>query len=251
MNRLHVPKAEITSNRLIIRGDSHSYLREVLRLRAGALVEVFDGEGGIYPSVLERYVEGGAQLVLGEREERSFEGVEVTLLQGLAKGDKFELVIQKAVELGVTRVVPVATERSVVRLDARKAESRVQRWQKIADEACRQCQRAHVATVEKVMDLSASLESYGAKPSPAADEPRELRLILDEEERKLRFSQTLLPKARYTLLVGPEGGFTRDEVSRAQAAGFVPVTLGPRILRTETAALAALAILQNLQGDLG
>lgn len=248
MNRLYVPRSELggegADERVIVRGPSLDHLRDVLRLRPGAPLEVFDGEGGIYASQLERYVEGGAELVLGPREERPFGGVRITLMQGLAKGEKFELILQKAVELGVTSLVPVATERSIVRLDAKKAADRVTRWQRIADEASRQSRRADVVRVEPVIPL----EQAVARPV----EGNERRLILDEEERQVRLRDHLSDsQATYSLLVGPEGGFTREEVAAAQRGGFVPVSLGPRILRTETAGLAVIAVLQHVLGDFG
>lgn len=244
MNRLHVPRAEIRGDRVVVRGDAHDYLREVLRLRPGAPIEVFDGEGGIHASQLVGWVEGGAELALGPREERPFSGVAVTLLQALVKGEKFELVVQKAVELGVSAVIPVETERSVVRLDARKAAERVARWQRIADEAARQSGRADVVRIGEVVTLEQAV-----RQAPGAGERR---LLLDEEERRTRLRDALAgSEARYTLLIGPEGGFTRDEAAAAVRGGFRPVTLGPRVLRTETAGLAVLAILQHVLGDLG
>ena len=166
----------------------------------------------------------------------------MTLLQGLPKADKLELIIQKAVELGVTTIVPVETERSIVKLDSRKAVERVARWQKIAEEAARQSQRAEIATIEPVMSVSAALAR--------AKESGEHRLVLDEEERTVRLRDQLAAGS-FTFLIGPEGGLTRDEVEAATRAGFIPVTLGPRILRTETVGLAVLAIVQHVLGDLG
>jgi 16S rRNA (uracil1498-N3)-methyltransferase len=244
MNRLHLPASELRGASVTIGGEALSYVKDVLRLRPGAPIELFDGEGGIFPSTLERFADDGAVIALGVREERPFRGVRITLLQGLPKADKFELVVQKAVELGVTSVVPVACERSIVKLDAKKAAERVGRWQKIADEAARQSQRAEVATVEPVTSIGA----WMARPV----QPNEKRLVLDEEEKHTRLRDAIAgPDVSYQILIGPEGGLTREEVASARAAGFVPVTLGPRILRTETAGLAALAIIQNLLGDLG
>lgn len=243
MNRLHVPKAEIAPT-VVVRGDRAGYLRDVLRLKPGAPIEVFDGEGMIYAAKLEQWVGDDAELTLGEGVARPFTGATITLLQGLPKADKLELVIQKAVELGVRRVVPVACERSIVKLDAKKAVERVQRWQKIADEASRQCKRADVAEIGDVVALDKLLAA-----APLAGERR---LLLDEEETALRMRDALgSPAAHWVLLVGPEGGFTREEVAAAKRAGFQTVTLGPRILRTETAGLAAISIVQHVLGDLG
>lgn len=244
MNRLLVPPEELGGSEVVVRGDRHGYLRDVLRLRLGAHIEVFDGTGGVYPSRLSRWVEDGAVLELGPRESRPFAGVRLTLLQGLPKADKFELVVQKAVELGAEAIVPVVTERSVVKLDERKAASRVERWQRIADEAARQCLRADKPAVGEVIKLGDLLQ----KPP----QPGEHRLVLDEEERGRRLRETLGdPAGRYLVLVGPEGGLTREEVAASKSAGFTAVTLGPRILRTETVGLAVLSIVQHVLGDLG
>lgn len=244
MNRLHLPAGDIDGPRVIVRGESLSYLRDVLRLRPGAPIEVFDGEGHVFPAVLHGYVEGGAALDLGPREDRPFAGVRVTLFQGLPKADKLELIVQKAVELGATAVIPVVTERSVVKLDERKAVERAERWQRIAEEAARQSGRADVTTVSPPSPLRQAL----ARPRTEG----ERRIVLDEEERRTRLRDVLgTADGSYSFLVGPEGGLTRSEVQLAQAAGFVPVTLGPRILRTETVGLALLAIVQHVLGDLG
>jgi 16S rRNA (uracil1498-N3)-methyltransferase len=244
VHRLHLPASELKGATAVVGGDALSYLRDVLRLRPGSPIEVFDGEGGIYPSVLERYVEDGVRLTLGARIERSFTGVRVTLFQGMPKADKLELIIQKAVELGATAVVPVTTERSIVRLDERKAADRVARWQKIADEAARQSGRADGMSVGPLLSMNELLQR------PA--EPAEKRIVLDEEERTVRLRSMLGGgDARYSLLIGPEGGLTREEVAAARTRGFAPATLGPRILRTETVALAVLSILQHSLGDLG
>jgi len=244
MNRLHVPRAELVHESVVVRGPKLDYLRDVLRLKPGAPLEVFDGEGGVHASVLDRYVDDGAIVQLGPRVERGGAAVKVTLLQGLPKADKFELVVQKAVELGVTSIVPVTCERSVVKLDAKKAADRVERWQKIADEAARQCGRADVATIEPLVDLDVLLRT----PADAGA----VRLLLDEEERAVRLRDLLSGSGRrYVVLVGPEGGFARAEVEAAVRAGFTRVTLGPRILRTETVGLAVLSIVQHVLGDLG
>lgn len=244
MNRLRLPPGELSGSTVTVRGEPLSYLRDVLRLRVGAPIEVFDGEGHVYPSTLARYAEdGGAVLELGAREDRPFGGVKVTLLQGLPKADKLELIIQKAVELGVTTIVPVETERSIVKLDAKKAADRVARWQKIAEEAARQSKRAEIAAIEPVVSLSTAL----SRPI----ESGERRLVLDEEERTVRLRDRFAGADSFTFLIGPEGGLTRSELEAATRAGFIPVTLGPRILRTETVGLAVLAIVQHVLGDLG
>jgi 16S rRNA (uracil1498-N3)-methyltransferase len=243
VNRLHIPAEQIESGTTTIRGERLTYLRDVLRLRPGSPVEVFDGVGHVYAAVVESFADDAARLTLGAREDRPFGGVRVTLLQGLPKADKLELIIQKAVELGVSRIVPVQMHRCIVKLDERKAADRVERWQKIADEAARQSGRAEVAVIAPVVSLDSVLRS-----PPAADERR---FVLDEEERNTRLRDVLDGGGAFTFLIGPEGGIAREEVAAAQRAGFRTVTLGPRVLRTETVALATLSIVQHVLGDLG
>jgi 16S rRNA (uracil1498-N3)-methyltransferase len=242
MNRLHVPRNEIHGDTITVEGRALSYLRDVLRIRPGEPIEIFDGEGRAYPSVLERYAGDGAVIKLGGVIERPFAGVRVTLAQGLPKGDKLELVLQKAVELGVTSFVPLACERSVVKLDPKKAAERVERWQRIGDEAARQCGRADTVTVEPVQGLVTFVNKDR--------QGNERRLILDEEEKSTRLRSILSDAgAHYVLVVGPEGGLSRNEIEAAKRGGFIPVTLGPRVLRTETVGLAALSVIQHVLGD--
>ncbi|MFM2154074.1 MAG: hypothetical protein RL199_2509 [Pseudomonadota bacterium] len=244
MHRLHLPASAIHAALTVVHGERASYLRDVLRLKVGESVELFDGEGHAWPATIDGFGLDDAVLRVGAREERPFLGVRATLVQGLPKGDKFELVLQKAVELGVTRIVPAACERSVVKLDERKAAERVQRWQKIADEAARQCGRADVPQVLPVQ----SLTSFVSQPPTSG----ERRLLLDEEEKARRLRDELTDSsAHYRFVVGPEGGLSRAEVEAARKGGYVPVTLGPRVLRTETVGLAVLSVLQHVLGDFG
>jgi 16S rRNA (uracil1498-N3)-methyltransferase len=206
----------------------------VLRLRPGDEIEVFDGRGARHRASLEE----GA-LRLGEALPREAErAVQVTLVQALAKGEKMDLVVQKATELGVARIVPLASERSVVKLDARRGASRTERWRKIAQEAARQSQRADVPRIDEPATWADVLEL-----GPG--------LLLDPEERTLRLGQAARGVRRVLIAVGPEGGFSPEERERAVAAGMLPVGLGPLVLRTETAGLAAVAVILHVNGELG
>jgi 16S rRNA (uracil1498-N3)-methyltransferase len=222
------------------------YLCRVLRLGPGDRVELFDGQGNEVEAEIA-WVEARrvALRLLGRREGRRAVGPEMVLLQALAKGDRFDLVVQKATELGVGRIVPVMTARSVERLAGDRAAQRRERWCRIAQEAARQCRRADVPEISPVMPLGEAL---------AVARPEGLRLLLWEgaAERGQGLGPVLPAEApgQVVVAVGPEGGFTEDEVRQAALAGFRPVGLGPRVLRTETAALAALAILGFVLGDL-
>jgi 16S rRNA (uracil1498-N3)-methyltransferase len=245
MVRLHIDPARLAGDTVIVDGEAHRYLTRVLRLAPGDMVTLFDGRGGEVDAEIERVTAVEVRLLArGRRAVAIPAGPELVLIQALPKGEKLDLVVQKATELGVHRVVPARAARSVVRLDEARARSRVERLAKIAREAARQSGRADVPDIAPVADLD---DALGSVP------PGALRILLHEGPGTHPLKQ-LLPAQKPTavaLAIGPEGGFTDDEVARAREAGFVAAGLGPRVLRTETAALAALAILQFTVGDLG
>jgi len=217
----------------------------VLRLREGDALILFDGRGGEYVARIARC---GRDEVLAELEtwrDRECESpLAITLVQALQAGEKMDLTVQKTVELGAQRIVPVASQRSVVRLEGERAQRRVDHWRAVAASACEQCGRNRVP---EIGDLE-KLRSWLARPVDGDV----LRLMLDP--RSANTLQTL-PRPergrRVELLIGPEGGFAPEEETMAVEAGFCGVRLGPRVLRTETAGLAALAAIQCLWGDLG
>jgi 16S rRNA (uracil1498-N3)-methyltransferase len=214
------------------------YLRDVLRMPPGAELEVFDGQGGSYGATLE---EGGPALVLGPRREALVARSHLHLGFALARGERCDLVVQKATELGADGLWPVEAARSVVRLDPDRAAERVRRWSRIAAEAARQCGRADVPVVE----APAPLETVLARA------PRGSRTLLFHEGGGEPLEDVVERAAEgHLLLVGPEGGFTPAEVEAALAAGARLVTFGPRVLRFETAAICAVALVQHLAGGL-
>jgi 16S rRNA (uracil1498-N3)-methyltransferase len=225
--------------RVRVEGPALHHLR-VARVEAGETVEVFDGRGRAWMARLESVESRGAVLVLGD-ERRGPTGRPVVLLQGLPKGDKLDLVLQKATELGVSAVWPVLTERSVARPKPEALGTRHARWQRIVEEAARQSGRAEVPEVAPLRSLEDAAGALGSG----------LRLlVLDEEERSERLG-TAAGDGGVALVVGPEGGLAREEVRMLGDRGGVPVSLGPLLLRTETAGLAALAVLRHLDGLLG
>ncbi len=211
----------------------------VLRLPPGAALVLFDGRGGEYPAHIQRIERDRVFADLAEwRDVERESPLAVTLVQALQAGDKMDFTIQKAVELGVRDIVPVESRRSVLRLTGERAAKRVAHWQGVAAAACEQCGRNQVPMVAPLEKL----ENWLARPAPGA-----MRLMLaPNAEQSLR---ELSPGGPVQLLIGAEGGLDPQEVLAAQQAGFQAVRLGPRVLRTETAGLAALAILQALRGD--
>lgn len=244
--RIHVPPERIAGDRAELDGAAAHHL-SVLRLAPGDRVEVFDGRGRAWEAEVEALAPAGGALRLRAAREAPPALRPFVLLQGLAKGEKMELVIQKAVELGVTGIHPVACERSVVRLDAAKGAKRAERWRKIAAEAARQCGRADLPEVREPRPLAEALAELRGRDDLA-------KLVAWEEAEAVGLKAFLEAHAHlpgHALVVGPEGGLSEAEVRAARAAGFEAVTLGRRILRTETAALAVLAAVRFFQGELG
>jgi 16S rRNA (uracil1498-N3)-methyltransferase len=213
----------------------------VLRLPPGAPMVLFDGRGGEYPARIERIERDRVRAELGAwREVERESPLAITLVQALQVGEKMDFTIQKAVELGVRDIVPVESRRSVMRLAGDRAGKRVAHWQGVAASACEQCGRNQVPLVAPLEKL----ENWLARPADGV-----LRLMLAPDAGQTLAD--LAPATNIQLLIGAEGGLDPQEVMAAQHAGFQAVRLGPRVLRTETAGLAALAALQILWGDLG
>ncbi len=211
----------------------------VLRLPPGAPMILFDGRGGQYPARIERIERDRVYAELSAWEDAECESpLAITLVQALQAGDKMDFTIQKAVELGVRDIVPVESRRSVLRLAGERAAKRVAHWQGVVASACEQCGRNQVPLVAPVEKL----ESWLSRPANGA-----LRLMLDPEAETSFAS--IRPEGAVQLLIGSEGGLDPQEMIAARQAGFRGVRLGPRVLRTETAGLAALAVMQAMWGD--
>ena len=238
MKRLLVQNAH--EGLLTITGPGHHHLVHVLRARNNDTLEVFNGEGLSFAATIVQVNADNADLQLGAPKP-SAPMRKVSVIQGLPKGDKFELILQKCTELGASEFFPVSTERSLVKL-ANLSDNKVTRWQTIVDEAARQSGRSDVPHVHTPVSLTQCLQQLpeGTKV-----------LVLDEEEKAQRLGQVLLTlddSAPIALLIGPEGGLTRAEITSPRA---LSVSLGALILRTETAAFSALTIVRHLEGVLG
>jgi 16S rRNA (uracil1498-N3)-methyltransferase len=230
---------------LKIEGDEVKHIRKVLRLKAGDEIIVFDGlgkefEGAIVEEGLSSVVIKIQNIFSSKRDSP----LEVTLAQSLLKGEKMDYLIQKATELGVKEIIPFFSSRSVPLLEKSKKLKRHHRWERIAIEASKQCGRGVVPKIESLQDYSDMIQTAS---------PDTLRLILLEKEGiKLKeILERLKEKKKIFFIIGPEGGFSQLEVDEAKKTGFIPVTLGRRILRAETASLCFLSILQYEKGDIG
>jgi len=221
---------------------AHHAIR-VLRLRDGAALTLFDGTGGEWRATLKVGGGGTATAMLDAPVERDCESpLAITLVQALPSGDKMDWVLEKCVELGVAAIQPVTTKRSVIRLSPERMARRLEHWRTIATAACEQCGRNRLPVVAPVLDLPHYLAT--AKTTHAE------RLIL-APEGKMGLSALPRPEIPIIVMVGPEGGWEENELRAAQTAGFRLLRLGPRILRTETAGMAALAAMQAVWGDFG
>jgi len=219
------------------------YVGRVLRLRAGDALTIFNGRAGEFSATVDAITRNSAVLLLGEPLESSAESaLKIHLVQGISRGDRMDFVVQKATELGVKRITPVLTKHGVVKLDAARAAKRRDHWQGVAESACEQSGRMRPPLVDPPMELNAW---FGAR---AAETDTDLILC---PGAPLALAAVTRPVTKVCLLIGPEGGFSDKEYEDAHAADFTAVSLGPRTLRTETAALATVAVVQTLWGDLG
>jgi 16S rRNA (uracil1498-N3)-methyltransferase len=244
MRRFTIAPERIVDGRVTFDSLETRHLSRVLRLGPGDTVVATDGAGHDYTVRLDAVGPRATGVVVGVAETVVESPLQITLVQGVPKADKLETIVRAATELGVTRVVPAIAARTVVRLTESQASARVARWQRVAREAAKQCGRAVVPNVMPARPLEKCLEE--ARDTDLAlcvweGESRPLGVVLAEAKR---------PR-RVTVLIGPEGGLERREIDAARAAGWQLVGLGARILRTETAGPAVIAILQSRWGDLG
>lgn len=240
MYQFFVAPEQIQGNQIRITGKDVNHIKNVLRMKPGEEISVSNGmDGREYRCGIEELREEEILCTLRFIKE---EGVElpskIYLFQGLPKADKMETIIQKAVELGVYEIIPVACKRSVVKLDEKKAKSKVQRWQGIAEAAAKQSRRAIIPVVQEVM-------SFGE--AAAYSEKAQVRLVPYELWRGMEKTRELIgslkPGEDIAVFIGPEGGFAQEEIDQAIERGMLPITLGRRILRTETAGMTALSII--------
>ena len=238
MQMFYIEPGQLADGRVTIAGSDVNHIRTVLRMKPGEEVAVSDQRGFHARCRIESLSPGEVVLTVEESMPDTELPVKLILFQGLPKGDKMEWIIQKNTELGVSRIVPVAMQRSIVKLDGKKAAARAERWQAVAESAGKQSGRTRVPQVETVMSYAEMLE---------AARECDLLLLPYESAAGIERTRSLLrqaaPGMKIGILIGPEGGFAPEEVEQAQAAGFQVLTLGRRILRTETAGMTVAAAL--------
>ncbi len=248
VSRLYTPALLATGKLIELDDDNGHYVRTVLRLKKDDQIILFNGHGGEYSCTIGEISRKAVLITVGQWADRSVESpLHVTLGLGISRGDRMDLTVQKSVELGVNRITPLLTERCVVQFKGEKKPQRLLHWQKIVQHAAEQSGRT---TLPALLEVEQLQNWVGRQQG--------LKVFLDP------YAETTLseltpetmkscpePSRRVTLLTGPEGGFSEQERNLAKASGFIPVRLGARILRTETASIAALAAVQLLWGDFG
>lgn len=245
MQHFFVSPQQVKEEKIYVEGSDVNHIKNVLRMKLGEKLTVNDGEGWQYLCEVESYEADMAVLHIVEKSKAETElASRIYLFQGLPKQDKMELIVQKAVELGAYQVIPVSTKRAVVKLDAKKAGKKVERWQQIAVSAAKQAGRGIVPTVGEVCTYAQALKI--AEELDVVLIPYELAEGIEETKKIIA---GIRPGQSVGVFIGPEGGFEEEEVKLAMEAGAKPVTLGRRILRTETAGLTTLSLLMfHLEG---
>ena len=246
MRRFKIDGRAINQNSAVITGSDANHIVNVLRLKAGGRVVLFDGAGREYAAVIAEIRRAEVRLSIEARRRCQVESpLQLTVAQGFLKDKKMDTLIRQLTELGIRRWIPYFGARSVPRPDTQRLAKRMNRWRKIADEALKQCRRAQSPKIETAADFSEMLRLSDAAA---------VKLIFWEAETSAfpegnRVAQREHPDV--FIILGPEGGLTAEEIHQARQAGFQPVSLGPRILRAETASVAAITLAQYLFGDLG
>lgn len=241
--RVYVEAALTPGSIVELPREAASHLSKVLRARRGDELVLFNGDGREFAAAIEsvRGPRVSASVGLGVPVDRE-SPYAVTLMQSVPRGDRMDFIVQKATELGVARIVPVLSRRSVVRLDSTQTQSKAEHWRGVAVSACEQCGRNRLPIIEAARPL----QSYLGESAPEL----KLRLLFEPETGPPAQAPRFEPGAAAEIAIGPEGGFADDELEAFRLTGFFRISLGPRILRTETAAIAAVTWLQARFGDM-
>ncbi|WP_202711162.1 16S rRNA (uracil(1498)-N(3))-methyltransferase [Sporosalibacterium faouarense] len=245
MHRFFIDSDNVHESQVVITGDDVKHIKNVLRLNVGDKIMVCDGESNDYLIEIEN-IESNQVIgkIINKERSKGEPPIDVVLYQGLPKSTKMDLIIQKATELGVKRIVPVITERTVVKIDNPKKENKkLERWNRIALEASKQCKRGQIPNVEGVINFKEMVEEI---KEDFVIVPYENEIKIGTKEILSKFNDKTI-----SIVIGPEGGFEEEEIEKLKEIGANIITLGPRILRTETAGFTTMAIVMYELGDLG
>ena len=247
MRHFFIEPSHLAGRRACLSGAEARHIKNVLRLKPGDAVRLFDGTGVEYVGVIDTMPPGKVEVAItGSKASAGSARLSVSVAQGFLKEKKMDRLVRQLSELGAARWMPFISDRSVARPEGGRAQARQERWRKIAVEALKQCRRGDLMQIDDIVGFDRLLER-----APAHD----LRILFWEQACEpltaQRFSGSPAGLASVLIVLGPEGGFAEEEVRASEAAGFISASLGPRILRAETAAVAACAIVQHLYGDLG
>ncbi|MBS0971466.1 16S rRNA (uracil(1498)-N(3))-methyltransferase [Nissabacter archeti] len=239
--RIYHPEPLHSGSTLTLSDEAANHVGRVLRMTAGQQLHLFDGSNQVFPAEITQVEKKSVQVRLGAGVEEDVESpLDLHLGQVISRGEKMEFTIQKSIELGVSTITPLFSERCGVKLDGERLAKKIQQWQKIAVAACEQCGRNRIPLIREAMTLEAWCREQ--------DDSLKLNL----HPRASQSINTLpLPVKKVRLLIGPEGGLSPDEIAMTATVGFTDILLGPRVLRTETTALTAITALQVRFGDLG
>ena len=246
MHRFFTSPENIADEKVILRGSDVAHIRTVLRLKKGDRIQVLDGRGNCYTVILTSVGHDTIESSINSKDDANNceSPLSICLGQGMVKGTGFDSIVRKSVELGVDKVVPVSANRCISKLPREDLPKKIDRWTRIAEEASKQCGRCKVPEIGP--------KPISVKEFCLLNQNCDLKLIFWEEEVTIRIKDLSNKKKLNSaaILIGPEGGFSAKEVESSKKCGFQSVSLGPRLLRTETAPLAAISILQNYWGDL-
>jgi 16S rRNA (uracil1498-N3)-methyltransferase len=245
--RIYSPSALEEGKPCRLGTDNYKYLKQVMRLQPGARITVFDGFGCEYSAAIKGFTKDDVEVELGEKKEQAGKEIKIIVAQALPKAHKMDVIVRSAAELGADEILPFAAARSVSRVTQEKGSSKAARWQKIAREAARCCRSSQITNIHPISSFEEML---------AHEDSGALKMIFWEEEELRTIKDLLTDQARLTIknffvIIGPEGGFTRDEVFQAKEAGFISVSLGKQILKVESAAPAIVTIIQYEKGIFG
>ncbi len=237
--RLYVDQLFQIDQTIDLDREASKYISRVLRRVEGDPLTLFNGDGNNYAATITTAGKSTQVKISNQVKNCTESPLKITLVQSLAKGTKLDLVIQKATELGVSRITPVSSDRSVLQIDAARLQKRMEHWQGIAISACTQCQRSVLPTIDQPQDFHDWL---------ASKQHDNIYILHPGAEQSI--STITLEAKPCAIIIGPEGGFSDEEIQHAMTSSAIPIACGPRILRTETAGFAAIAILQSRFGDL-